>query len=138
MGILLTKIRISSFRSIESISLDLGITNLIIGQNNTGKSNFLRAINIAVSGIAEVSETDIYVAADERLEKSKSAVIDIVFQPIDDDGNVINEFSDYWTSVFTDAWITTHSEGNFVGIRTEIKYDIFRDSYIINRRCIRQ
>jgi len=46
MGILIRKTRIQNFRSIESIDIELGMTNLLIGQNNTGKSNFLRAINI--------------------------------------------------------------------------------------------
>ncbi|MDR1581421.1 MAG: AAA family ATPase [Synergistaceae bacterium] len=138
MGILLSKVRIRNFRSIESMSLDLGMSNLLIGQNNTGKTNFLRAINIAVSGSADISENDIFVAQDERLEKSKVALIDIMFQPVNSAGSIIKEFSVFWTSVFTDSWVTTSTEGNFVGIRTEIRLDLFKDSYILNRRCIRQ
>jgi len=112
--------------------------NLLVGQNNTGKSNFLRAINIALARTSDISETDIFVAADERLEKSKSAVIDIMFQPINDDGEIVADFSDFWTGVFTEAWITTHSEGSFVGIRAEIKLSLQKEDYIIDRRCIRQ
>jgi hypothetical protein len=55
MGILLSKIRINNYRSIGAISLELGMFNLLIGQNNTGKTNFLRAINIAISGSTDVS-----------------------------------------------------------------------------------
>ena len=62
MGIILHKIRIENFRSIESIDLELGMTNLLIGQNNTGKSNFLRAINVALGSMTDVSEADIFVA----------------------------------------------------------------------------
>ena len=138
MGIMVTKVRIKNFRSIESLSIDLGISNLLIGQNNTGKSNFLRALNTAIGGTADVSEDDIFIADDERLEKSKSAVIDIMLQPIKSDGTVLKDFSDFWTSVFTDTWITPDSDGSFVGIRTEIKYDVIRDSYGITRHCIRQ
>jgi len=138
MGILLTKIRISNFRSIESMSLDLGMSNLLIGQNNTGKSNFLRAINIAIAGATDVSENDIFVTAGELLEKTKIAVIDTMFQPIDINEKLVSGFSDFWTGVFTDTWITTHNTGNFVAIRTEIKLDPMEESYFINRRCIRQ
>jgi putative ATP-dependent endonuclease of OLD family len=120
------------------MSLDLGMSNLLIGQNNTGKTNFLRALNIAISGASDISENDIFVTQNERLNKTKVAVIDILFQPIDCEGKICNAFSDFWTSVFTDVWITTSNEGNFVGIRTEIKLDPFKDSYVLSRHCIRQ
>lgn len=138
MGIILSKVRIKNYRSIESIFLELGLSNLLIGQNNTGKTNFLKALNLAVSGSADISEDDIFIAHDERLERTKTAVIDILIQPVDESGKICNEFSEFWTSVFTDLWITTSTDGNFVGIRTEIKLDPIRDSYGLNRRCIRQ
>lgn len=138
MGIILSKVRIKNYRSIESLSLELGLSNLLIGQNNTGKTNFLKALNLAVSGAADISEDDIFVAHDERLERAKTAMIDIVLQPADERGKICNKFSEFWTSVFTDSWITTGVDGNFVGIRTEIKFDPIKDSYGLSRRCIRQ
>ena len=138
MGIVLRKIRISNFRSIETLDIELGITNLLIGQNNTGKSNFLRAINLALGAVTDVSEADIFLAHDERLMKTKSAIIDIMLCPVDSNGDIILDFPDFWTSVFTESWITTNPEGAFVGIRTEIKLDIAKDNYTINRKCIRQ
>lgn len=138
VGIILSKVRISNYRSIESLSLDLGISNLLIGQNNTGKTNFLKALNLAISGATDISEDDIFIAQGERLERTKTAVIDILFQPMDGNGNTCKEFAEFWTSVFTDAWITTSTDGNFVGIRTEIKLDSIKDSYGLSRRCIRQ
>jgi putative ATP-dependent endonuclease of OLD family len=138
MGILLSKVRISNYRSIESLSLELGLLNLLIGQNNTGKTNFLKAVNLAISGATDISEDDIFVSRDERLERTKTAVIDILFQPTDDSGKTCAEFSEFWTSVFTNSWITTSVDGNFVGLRTEIKLDPLKDSYGLSRRCIRQ
>jgi len=138
MGIMLSKVRISNFRSIESISLDLGMINLLIGQNNTGKTNFLRAINIAIAGATDLSENDIYIAQGERLNKAKKATIDILFRPVDTNGQICELFSDFWIGIFTETWISTSSEGNIVGIRTEIKLDTLKDSYILNRYCIRQ
>lgn len=138
MGIMISKVRIKNYRSIESLDLELSMSNLLLGQNNTGKSNFLRAINTAIIGASDISENDIFIGDGERLEKSKAATIDILIQPIDADEKVCKEFADFWTSVFTEAWITTSVEGNFVGIRSEIKFDPIKDSYILNRRCIRQ
>lgn len=138
MGIILHKIRIENFRSIESIDLELGMTNLLIGQNNTGKSNFLRAINVALGSMADVSEADIFVADGERLPKTKKATIDILLSPTDDKGDLVDKFSDFWTSVFTVDWIARGEIAAFVGIRTELKLDIIRDSYAIERKPITQ
>jgi len=138
LPIILSKVRISNYRSIESLSLELGLFNLLIGQNNTGKTNFLKAINLAISGATDIAENDIYMAKDERVEQTKAAVIDIVFQATDDSGNTCKVFSGFWTSVFTDSWITTSIDGDFVGIRTEIKFDPIKDSYGTSRHCIRQ
>lgn len=138
MGVLLSKVRISNYRSIEFLSLDLGLSNLLIGQNNTGKTNFLKALNLAITGVTDISEDDIFVAHEERLERTKTAVIDILFQPADENHKLCSEFSEFWTSVFTDSWITTSVDGSFVGIRTEIKLDPLKDSYGLSRRCIRQ
>ena len=107
MGIMISKVRIKNYRSIESLDLELSMFNLVLGQNNTGKSNFLRALNTAVIGTSDLSESDIFVGDNERLEKSKVAVIDILIQPTNADSTVCKEFTDFWTSVFTESWITT-------------------------------
>ena len=138
MGIILKKIRIQNFRSIESMDLELGATNLLIGQNNTGKTNFLRAINISLGSISDVTEADIYVADGERLPKTKSAVIDIMLCPTVDSGSESTTFNEFWTSVFTDRWIATSGDMVFVGIRTEIRLNEDRENYVIVRKSITQ
>lgn len=132
MSISVTELRIKNFRSIESISITLGATNVLIGQNNTGKSNILRAVNIALGGTLDISEADIHLGLNEVLDKNKTAIIDILIQPED------GEFSNYWMSVFTESWISASDEGSFVGIRAEIKYNVFKDSYELEKKCIRQ
>lgn len=138
MEIMLSKVRISNYRSIEYLSLDLGLSNLLFGQNNTGKTNFLKALNLVISGASDISEDDIFIADGERLEQTKIATIDIMLQPIDEHGKICKNFSEFWMSVFTDIWVTSSSLGSFVGIRTEIKFDPIRDSYGLNRCCIRE
>jgi len=138
MGILVKHIRIRNFRSIESLDLELGSTNLLIGQNNTGKSNFLCAVNVALGLMTDFSEADIYVTDGERLAKTKGATIDIYIYPTDDEGNRTAKFTDFWASVFTEKWIGTSLEGSFVGIRAEIKLDKDRENYAVSRKCITQ
>ena len=84
MGILVSKVRIENFRSIEILELSLSTTNVLIGANNCGKSNFLKAINIALGQNKNISLEDIYVEKDEVLDKSKCATIDVMIRPVDD------------------------------------------------------
>lgn len=134
---MLTNIRISNFRSLESIDLCLGKTNILIGQNNCGKSNFLKAIDLALGGNSAISEDDVYIAEGERLAHDKVATIDILLRPVSQEEVVQKVFTDFWTSVFTDTWITTdETNGDFVGIRTIIQFDLRRNDYSLVRKPI--
>lgn len=134
-----SEVRIKNFRSIEYVEVNLADINILIGQNNCGKSNFLRAINVALSNTYPVSEQDIFVSDGEVLTKAKTSIIDIKLRPTKEDGTFDNQFSDFWTSVFTDKWITTDETfGSYVGVRTIIEYDSKFDQYMISKRNIPQ
>lgn len=137
MGILISKVRIENYRSIENLELSLSMTNVLIGANNCGKSNFLKAINIALGQNKIVSSEDIYIGKDEVLDNSKCATIDIMLRPVDAANKILSTFSDFWIGVFTEEWITTGDPiGDYVGIRTIIQYDALRNDYIVVRKQI--
>jgi len=77
MDIMIQEIRIKNFRSIQNLTLQLGMTNILIGPNNSGKSNFLHAIDIGINGARDVSEFDIYQSTERRVSKADKAIIDI-------------------------------------------------------------
>ena len=106
MGLKITRLRIKDFRSIESLEIVLNDNNLIFGQNNVGKSNILKAINVALNTTYYVSEQDIFVKNGEALKKDKSAIIDVMISP-DKDESGRNSFSAFWTTVFSEKWIFT-------------------------------
>lgn len=137
MGISISKVRIENFRSIENLELSLSMTNILIGANNCGKSNFLKAINVALGQNRIISSDDIYVGKDEVLDNTKCAIIDIMLRPINETNNIISSFSDFWVGVFTEAWITTGDQiGDYVGIRTILQYDAIRNDYIVVHKQI--
>ena len=139
MPISLTNIRVNNFRSLENIDLTINKTNIIIGQNNSGKSNLLKAINVALGNVRDISESDIFISSEERISNAKIATIDILLKPVDLEENFQKTFSDFWISVFTDAWITTdETNGDFVGIRTILQYDIRKDDYVIVKKPIQE
>ena len=138
MAIMIKQVRIENFRSLASIDVQLGMTNVLIGQNNSGKSNFLKAIDIALNGNRTISEQDIFIKEGERLTSDKVAVIDVLIVPIDNTKQD-KHFSDFWTGVFTDKWITTdETSGDFVGVRTIISFDIKRNDYSLTRKPIKE
>lgn len=137
MGISISKVRIKNFRSIEDLELSLSMTNVLIGANNCGKSNFLKAINVALGQNKIVSSEDIFIDKDEVLDNVKCATIDIMLRPIDATNNILSTFSDFWIGVFTEEWITTGDPiGDYVGIRTILQYDALRNDYIVVRKQI--
>ena len=137
MGIMITKVRISNYRSIELLDINLNMTNVLIGANNSGKSNFLKAINIALGQNRIVSALDIFVGKDEVLNEDKQSIIDIMIRPTNDNDETVQEFSDFWNGVFTEDWITVGDLfGNYVGIRTCIQFDKLRNDYIIIHKSI--
>ncbi|MCI8860762.1 MAG: ATP-binding protein [Lachnospiraceae bacterium] len=96
MGISISQIRIENFRSIETLELSLSMTNVLIGANNCGKSNFLKAINIALGQNKAVSSEDIYVGKDEVLDSSKFATIDIMIRSVDESNNITQTSHTDW------------------------------------------
>lgn len=137
MGILISKVRIENYRSIEKMDVTLSDTNVIIGANNSGKSNFLRAINIALGQNRIVSSDDIHLNNGETLSETKIATIDLMIQPCDEHSQITETFSDFWIGVFTESWITTGDvQGDYVGIRTIIQYDALKNDYIVIHKQI--
>ncbi len=55
---MLQKIRIQNFRSLKDVTVDLQQVNLLIGPNNSGKSNFLKAIEFFSLYINNTHEFD--------------------------------------------------------------------------------
>lgn len=138
MDIILKSVRVKNFRSLENVEVELNETNILIGQNNVGKSNFLKAIDIGFNGSRKLTEEDIYVVNGEKLSRDKKSIIDLKILPYNEQDNAFN-FSDFWVGVFTDKWLTTdETEGAFVGIRTIIEYDIKKNDYVISRKQITQ
>lgn len=65
---MLSKIRIRNFRSISDLSIDAADLSILIGKNDTGKSNILRALNLFFN-----NQTDFRTAFDFDRDFSRDA-----------------------------------------------------------------
>ena len=133
MKLKISEIRIRNFRSIKELSVKLNELNLLIGQNNGGKSNFLSALDFGIRSYKEANINDIFWSRGEERDSSKESVIDIKIVPNDEKEL---EFDAFWGSVFTEEWITTEGSSEYVGIRTIIKYDPIKSSYVTVKKPI--
>ena len=93
---MLTSVKIRNYKSIESITLDLGRITVLIGENGAGKSNILEAIALAGAASAGKLDNEFLVSrgirvTDPHLMRSafsdgtESAPIEIIFTDEDRD-----------------------------------------------------
>ncbi|MEA5405160.1 AAA family ATPase [Arcicella sp. DC2W] len=56
---MLRKVRIQNFKSLKDVTLELQKVNLLIGPNNSGKSNFLKGLEFVSYDFEKMNESDI-------------------------------------------------------------------------------
>lgn len=102
--ILISRIEITNFRSI--VRLDKGLSpnqlNIIVGQNDIGKSNFLKALNLFFNGETELGNQfkffdDFSKLAKTPNKKAEEIIIKITFQ-------TPSRFTNKETIVWTKVW----------------------------------
>ena len=126
MSILIKNVRIAGFRGLENIEVALEQTTILTGMNNTGKTSFLKALQLALGNRQFVSQDDFFIHGSSVSEK---IIIDLLIVPINNDGKRCEDFSDDWLVKFTEDRIRTDGNNEFVPLRTIITFDEIRNSY---------
>ncbi len=127
--ILIKTIRIRGFRGLENIEIDLEKTTVLTGANNTGKSSILYALQLAFGNHQFISQDDFFIKENSA---SEEIIIDTLIVPVDDEGNICENFTDDWVSVFQAANIKPDpddSNRNQFPFRTKIKFDPITNSF---------
>ncbi len=95
--------------------------------NNTGKTSFLKALQIVFGNRQFISQDDFYISGNSVENK---IIIDAKIVPINDEGEVEEEFSELWEILFTDDRIRQDKDDNsIVPIRTIVTFDTIKNSY---------
>ena len=127
MNAIFTEVNIQNFRSIKSQNIKFNVRNIIVGKNNSGKSNLITAINYSLSFLT-IEKEDVYSSKDDPYDENKEVIIDILLRPFSE-SSIQKEFNDQWASVLGDA-IQFDSEGKaYVGIRSISKFDKDKNRY---------
>ncbi len=127
MSILIKNVRIAGFRGLENLEVMLEQTTILTGMNNTGKTSFLKALQLALGNRQFVSQDDFFIQGRSVSEK---IIIDLLIVPVDGDGKRFEDFSEDWEILFTTDRIRNDIDGKaFVPLRTIITFDAIKNSY---------
>lgn len=141
-GIKITEVRIRNFRSLENVNVKLDDFTVIVGENNSGKSNFIDALSFAMGfNRPRFGENDIYITKDEnKIDKKIEVLIDLLIRPSDTDGNNVSEFhkESFWIGLWGSGINIDLNNCEFVGIRTKIAWDSGEGDYKVQRKFLKE
>ncbi|KAF3977099.1 MAG: AAA family ATPase [Methylococcales symbiont of Iophon sp. n. MRB-2018] len=126
MSILIKSIRIAGFRGLENIEVELEKTTVLTGMNNTGKTSFLKAIQLALGSRQFISQDDFFIRGNDTASK---IIIDVLIIPTGKDGERVEAFTDGWERLFTTNRIQDDGVNSFVPLRTIVSFDKIKNSY---------
>ncbi|MDP3745609.1 MAG: AAA family ATPase [Phenylobacterium sp.] len=140
-GLKFAAIRVSNFRGLAFVEVELDQVTVILGANNAGKSSFLDAICAAVGAQRRAfGKDDIHLAGGEvDVPRERKAIVDLLIRPTDDVGGVIAAFpqGSYWTELFATGISQDDDFADFVAIRATIAWSMASGEYRIERKFLR-
>jgi putative ATP-dependent endonuclease of OLD family len=114
----------------------------LVGENNSGKTNFLEALYLAIGAVRRpVSEEDIYLAPTEiKVPRNREIMVDLLIRPTDIDGTIVPQFPEgsFWLELWGNGVAQDNEDNDFVGIRTAVKWNPTQGEYLIERRFMKE
>lgn len=132
MGILIDTVRIHNFRSLKNIEVKLSPFTLLVGMNNSGKTSFLKALQLAL-GVEKqfITLDDFFISRKTSKNKDNEIFVDILIVPVDDKYKRKSTFDDNWVEQFGNNFLRFDAEDNqYVAFRTQIRFDSLKNEFI--------
>ncbi|MFA7482980.1 MAG: AAA family ATPase [Vulcanimicrobiota bacterium] len=126
-GIALTCVRVSNFRALKNIEVQLGNLTVLLGANNSGKTSFLEALCLAIGiGHNRMTRDDVHIGKGETdMPSDRKTVIDVLIQPVDESGAILESFpaGSFWTNLFGTGIMQTDEDDDIVALRTVLEIE---------------
>lgn len=119
--IAIDRIRISGFRSIQSLKMPLGQTSVLIGSNNCGKTTVLKALQLALTDELSVKRADFHRRADQSTVNE--ITIDVRFVPVNDKGERLSYFEPVWAKALPEGIQSDHHRREYFAFRTRFTWN---------------
>jgi len=99
MSILIDRVRISGFRVLKDIEINLSRITLLLGVNNSGKTSIIRALQLALGNYSRyLSNDDFHIDSNDiRCEK---IIVDLRIIPLNIQGMRKENFMEDWVDEF--------------------------------------
>lgn len=138
-GIQVVEVRVRNFRSLRQVDVKLDNLVVLIGENNSGKTSFLEALHIAIGlGRRNILRDDVYLALNETfVPKNRVVTIDLLIRPVDNQSTISEKFSDFWLLLWGNGISQDEEDNDFVGIRTQSKWNEDQREYITKREFLK-
>lgn len=141
--IAITDVRVSNFRSLANIEVELNDLTVLIGANNAGKTSFLDAMFAAIgSGRKALGQDDVRLATGEALApKERKVIIDLRIRPVGPDGKVLGNFppGSFWTALWGSGIALDLVEFyEFAPIRTCLLWSGSKAEYVVERNFLKE
>ena len=141
--IAITDVRVSNFRSLANIEVELNDLTVLIGANNAGKTSFLDAMFAAIgSGRKALGQDDVRLATGEALApKERKVIIDLRIRPVGPDGKVLGNFppGSFWTALWGSGIALDPVEFyEFAPIRTCLSWSGSKAEYVVERNFLKE
>lgn len=141
--IAITDVRVSNFRSLANIEVELNDLTVLIGANNAGKTSFLDAMFAAIgSGRKALGQDDVRLVTGEALApKERKVIIDLRIRPVGPDGKVLGNFppGSFWTALWGSGIALDPVEFyEFAPIRTCLSWSGSKAEYVVERNFLKE
>jgi len=134
MSILIKTVRIAGFRGLENIEVELEKTTVLTGMNNTGKTSFLKALQLALGNSQFISQDDFFIKGNSTANK---VIVDLFIIPVNEKGEQIENFPDVWERLLTTNRIQSDGINSFLPLRTVISFNQIKNSYKTERYILK-
>jgi putative ATP-dependent endonuclease of OLD family len=139
-GVRITEVRVSYFRSLINVAVELDDLTVIVGANNAGKTSFLDAMYAAIgAGRKTLGQDDIHVGTAEAVAPQDRVVtIDVRVRPFDSDGQLLQTFpaGSYWTSLWGTGISQDLDFNDFMAFRTTLSWNATKGDYALERKFL--
>uniref|UniRef100_A0A7C4XSN4 ATP-dependent endonuclease n=1 Tax=Caldisericum exile TaxID=693075 RepID=A0A7C4XSN4_9BACT len=119
------KLKIKNFRSIKDLDIDLGRINALIGPNNAGKSNIMKALDLIIGEsfptVRSFEDNDFY-----KFDKSNQILIEVYFDKSLNLNNNVYGFKLTFDGINVD-YLAIDSEGNEVRYSNDRQMKVSKD-----------
>ncbi len=138
----ITEVRVSNFRSLVNVVVELDDLTVLVGANNAGKTSFLDAMYAAIgAGRKNLGQEDIHIATGEAVPPQDRVVtIDVCVRPFGPDGHPQDTFptGSYWTSLWGTGITQDLDFHDLMAFRTTLSWSDVRGDYTIDRKFLRE